>query len=294
MNWSQVEFCQSVGGCRIDRSSLAQEISTELFSAPSQFADCLVRRYEVMASSLGIVPSDATIHNWDQNGLICRFDESRPDVRLPIPSSFVQSLDDRVRRLFGVKCFGFDLPIWIKNPGDVDKRIMLITQDPRRKDDPAGEVTVSSPFGMHSARCRENTIGNTMTQVVEMLCDMNCAVYLTDAAKFYSVESGRSVVKSLSLRFSDFLVDEIGLFDPTHIVAFGKDAVSTLLNVKVRNFADRVLHNNRILASYCDRPLLALAHISRRNVARINAANWNFAEYFETNIREFVIGAYHE
>ena len=119
---------------------------------------------------------------------------------------------------------GHDLPYWIEVPGNEEQgRVMLVSQDPLRKNQKAGIITLSSPFGMHSIDYRGNRV---MTQMVEFLLNKGYSVYLTDFNKLYGTYQNRQVTfNGMNQQFANILNEEIRFWTPTKIIAVGKVAL---------------------------------------------------------------------
>lgn len=287
MNWNEVEFCQPVNGCELTRQTLVEDIRMHLFSASPRFGEILLERYRRMDANKNILVNRETVGEWDQDGLTCSRDLLRPDVYLPVPSDLVGTTDEGVAQLMQIGKFGFDLPVWVKNSGDCTRRVMLLTQDPRRVTDDIGMVTLSSPFGLHSQQCRlsTNVVGGPMAHIVEMLCDEGSTVYLTDVIKFFADESGSRLIKGRKNTFIDFLNKEIEYFRPTHIITFGN--ISNACLIKAKALAQ---HSADVEEYFQGVQILQMMHISLRNMHLVERAVQAFENHFIENIHDFVCG----
>lgn len=120
---------------------------------------------------------------------------------------------------------GHDLPYWIEVPNEKG-RIMLVSQDPLRKKQCPGTITLSSPFGMHSIDYRGKRV---MTQMVDSLLNNGYSVYLTDFNKLYGTYQNKPVVfNCMRQLFADILNREICFWEPTRIIAVGNVAKKAL------------------------------------------------------------------
>ena len=89
-------------------------------------------------------------------------EDARPkkDARLKIPITCINTDWYDIKKVFAECDFGHDLPVWVckKDASQLETlryRVMLVAQDPRRKNDSAGALYLSSPFGLHSADYRD-------------------------------------------------------------------------------------------------------------------------------------------
>lgn len=129
--------------------------------------------------------------DWKQSGLDVHDFERHKDARLKIPESLVGTQDlsaERLRNYLQCPCVGHDLPIWMSRRGSgKGKRIVLLTQDPLRDRQGCGSLTISSPFGFHSAQMRKSESTTIMMQLVyELVCTHGYEVYFTDINKLYT------------------------------------------------------------------------------------------------------------
>lgn len=123
---------------------------------------------------------------------------------------------------------GHDLPYWIES--GVKKRVMLVSKDPFRRGRKQGDITLSSPFGMHSLDYRGNRI---MTQVVGRLLQDEISVYLTDFYKLYGEQNGKPVSFSgYEQIFKDILLAEVSIYNPDEIIAVGRVAEAAITDMK--------------------------------------------------------------
>ena len=173
-------------------------------------------RYDQMITHLN---HDHT--SWGQS-CACSQILSSKDVLLKVPIN-VFPAQSALSSFSNRSDFGHDLPYWIEVDKSVEKgRIMLVSQDPRRKNQNPGVITLSTPFGMHSLDYRGNRL---MTQLVEQLLNRGYSVYLTDYYKLYFKTSHRPIVMGNEM---NIIREEIAFFNPTKIVTLGKVAGDAL------------------------------------------------------------------
>lgn len=141
---------------------------------------------------------------------------------------------------------GHDLPIWLSNNDDlldVNCKVMIIGRDSGRQPrDMHGmkavqdQITIYSPFGMHSRYHRRLTIA--IPTIVNSLfdsavkCDKKLSVYITDFYKFRKAEPAKIDSQNIST-YQAALMDEINLYKPHLILLLGKEVykmVSSILN----------------------------------------------------------------
>ncbi len=168
-------------------------------------------------------------------------------VPIPITHPNFKDLTERTEKR---GCIGLDLPTWF-NLKNNDKRVMLITQDPLRRNiwysdinkmDP--EVTgktgnredyicidalVSSPFALHDRSWREKRgRGGRMRMLVEQLIEKRYGVYLTDCRKYFVYDKRESNIYSSQEQkrklYKSILGKEIDIIKPECIVAMGNQA----------------------------------------------------------------------
>lgn len=133
---------------------------------------------------------------------------------------------------------GHDLPIWINDPESADCRIMIVGRDSGRlprdmyemkptKD----QLTISSPFGMHSRYHRRGTqeIPTIVTEMIKCAkeCRKKMSVYITDYYKFRKT-SPSNIDRFNSNVYSPLLDEEIDTFDPNVIILLGKDVMRAI------------------------------------------------------------------
>jgi hypothetical protein len=99
-------------------------------------------------------------------------------LSVPIKDVFKQSEYDP---------FGHDMPFWIEVNEGEKGRIMLVPQDPLRRLSCPENMTLSTPFGVHSLDYRGNRL---VTQIVDSILNKGYSVYLTDFYKLYAIKNG--------------------------------------------------------------------------------------------------------
>ena len=129
---------------------------------------------------------------------------------------------------------GHDLPVWLNDPFNSSKRIMILSQDPRRNDSEMKDtkmkdnvIGISTPFGVHSMVWRSHKSHGMPLYLAEELIncsDRNISVYFTDTYKLRGV-GPKSVVDTCNKDvYKNILYEEIKLFNPDIILAIGKHA----------------------------------------------------------------------
>jgi hypothetical protein len=129
---------------------------------------------------------------------------------------------------------GIDLPLWFRSPraGNIPFRVMVVGQDPQRNTadltkDPKYNVTIGSPYALHSRRMRE-TKTKGYWNIFEELLRAGMDLYITDLYKVYApAEDGRGT-SSMKDYFTNLLWSECRLFGPDVILTFGRTAYSAL------------------------------------------------------------------
>lgn len=147
------------------------------------------------------------------------------------------------RDLFNHKNFGFDLPVWF-NAENATKKIMIIGQDPKRKNQEAGKLTVSSPWGLHSSLYSNGKKVGTegpsrpaslMNILINEFLKNKASVYVTDSVKLYVNDENEgnnkiydylneSSSEEIEDAFIDTLSCEISIFQPDYILFVGHEA----------------------------------------------------------------------
>lgn len=238
MDWeTDVEFCPDMGGLTID--NMAKAIAEGVFS-DERFASVLKARYEQMQAKF------AGVSCKDYGVPICGGEtvahltnvvqRAKPDARLRVGRGlFCLPNGSVLSDLFTKPCFGHDMPVWFRNKKktfDHEKKIMVISQDPKRTttQDRIGTITLSTPFGVHSADYRRHTTNDVVSDFINYLGDSYGIVYLTDARKLYvgTGEVSEMVQEKgnhLRVKFDKLIIDEIGDFAPDLIVTFGGQVI---------------------------------------------------------------------
>lgn len=133
----------------------------------------------------------------------------------------------------GYTHIGHDVPVWL-TPDLIGedifstKRIMIISQDPRR-DLPGNGVLLSSPFGLHcQAYCKGQLETNIATRLLNKQKDgKGISLYFTDFYKLYAKDLANpksistKLLNGYNVQFKSILDKEIELFQPDLIVTFG-------------------------------------------------------------------------
>lgn len=231
MNWNKVEFCPELklSGEVLNCDVMAPLLGKHVFKSSQYFVNVLYARYKQIQQN---GPDTGYGEDWDLTvpkvNLCLEFvqDVSKPDVRLPVGIQHV-SRDQRIIEMGQHPNFGHDMPLWFKGPkSNPRKRIMIVSIDPLRTGDSEGSIYLSTPFGLHCKDYRKFRNGESKleTAVVERLLEDGWTVYVTDYLKFFVERSGcvEHCFSDLFSRFDDMLKEELRLFDPTVVLAFGK------------------------------------------------------------------------
>lgn len=164
----------------------------------------------------------------------------------------------------GYTHLGHDVPIWYNFVEGNKKRIMIVSQDPRR-DIASNNLFLSSPFGLHCFEYRTRN-DEVMQDIVNAILDEGHSVYLTDLYKAFA--SGPQNKKSIALMssfkgdFVDIFEKEIALYNPNLIICFGNDATNALLTKKVKVAYGTIQTYKASIKEY---KVLSLPHISGAN-----------------------------
>lgn len=195
---------------------------------------------------------------------------AKNDIMLECCSNYYSSLGNVFNHCLtnGYTYLGHDVPIWY-NSVEGNKRIMIVSQDPRR-DIASNNLFLSSPFGLHCRDYRECN-GEVMQTIVDEILKNGHSVYLTDFYKAFTLDPNKKDKKSIDLlsgfvgQFKDILDEEIRLYKPNLIICFGNDATNALLTKKVKVEYGTIQTYKASIKEY---KVLSLPHISGANNAR--------------------------
>lgn len=235
VDWEgEVEFCPDDSGCP-SIGEISTRIGLDLFCSANLEA-ILKARYEQMKRNFRDVPyvnygcpqCDASTLKYLRN----MTNPNKPDARLGVDSEIINSGVPEIQGLFSQPKLGHDLPVWLRisSPQKQVKKIMIISEDPKREDGERGELSLSTPFGIHCATYRNRTRNDLAFRMVEHLLASYGIVYITDARKLYAGEDGRyiktRVKKDGYFRYwFDHILDDVELIKPDLIVTLGNDVV---------------------------------------------------------------------
>ncbi len=241
MNWeNDVSFCHDMG--TLSARTVSSLIGQNVLATNAAFRNFLESRYKRMAAHFRDTPH--VDKEWKQkiSSCVCstKHDDIKPDARLVVPVWNVLSRDDRVSTLFTEPNLGLDLPTWFyaKNRKQA-KRVMLVSQDPLRIGDDAGNLYISSPWAFHSKEFRTKERKEIPQLLVNHLLDEGYCVYLTDASKLFARNHafcGRIIIPTFQQVFHDVLMQEVELFKPDVIVAVGKVAAQILTGKTIEDW----------------------------------------------------------
>lgn len=292
-----IMFCPRLSD---DIYSIVQSvIADKVLGSLSRTHDIVAHRYSQMQENfLAVGCDDRDEHGnrkWDlsyinQDGDRKKYsvivDEKR-DARLLVP------LDDLMAETFqfvgemaGCGNFGHDLPVWLsKNTKDFlsNPRVMLITQDPARSNDPRGAITLSTPYALHCKDYRSSEKAIEYTKLIAALLSRGATVYCTDMMKWYAKKSGFVCEKNFPGVEENIRVAlrwEIQAFNPRLIVVFGGKGFKAMKRdqcFSCNTEEECVTKIERtIVGQYVwnDKPIecMALLHPSRANVPSLQRA----------------------
>lgn len=191
-DWSSVDFCRDKNGLT---RKIVGALTEHIF--PQNLTSVFVGRYQKMQSLFSVPAAES---EWKQPDFEVHDFERHKDARLEILESFVKTQDlcgRRLRSYLQCPCVGHDLPTWMSRRGNGNgKRIVLLTQDPLRDRQGCGSLTISSPFGFHSAQMRESENSSIMMHLVhELVVNQGYEVYCTDINKLYARIPNRNSCK---------------------------------------------------------------------------------------------------
>lgn len=153
---------------------------------------------------------------------------------------------------------GHDLPVWIGNPEHAQKKLMIVSQDPRRNVEEmvltlgkSDGISISTPFGLHSYEWRSNETNGLIHYVVCELfkqCENNLSVYYTDVYKLRWVNNTGfpkmpSFDKDNKSCYQEILKEEVlVLFKPDVILFLGQAASKAFFgSIKVTKISSSTL-----------------------------------------------------
>lgn len=189
---------------------------------------------------------------------------------------------------------GHDLPMWINDPDSSDCKVMIVGRDSGRLSRDMYEMitktiltrdqlTIYSPFGMHSRYHRRKTL-EIPTIVTEMIkcaerCGKKMSVYITDFYKFRKT-SASNIDKINTNVYNSIFMDEITAFKPDAILLLGKDVMKA---VGIPTSAPYFRIFNKGKAVY-----LPIPHPSRSNGKEINKEKASLGKDGEKTIEFFI------
>lgn len=240
MNWMTVDWEGDVEFCPDDIEcpsvgEIATRIGLDLFCSANLEA-ILMARYEQMKRNFrdvsyvdyGCPQCEVPILRHLRN----MTNPKKPDARLGVDFEIVNSGVPEIRELFSQPKLGHDLPVWLRisSPQKQVKKIMVISEDPKREDGEGGTLSLSTPFGVHCATYRNHTRNDLAFRIVEHLLASYGIVYLTDARKLYAGEDGQYIKTKVKTEgyfryWFDHILDDVELINPDLIITFGNDVV---------------------------------------------------------------------
>lgn len=162
---------------------------------------------------------------------------AKNDIMLECCSNYYSSLGNVFNLCLtnGYTHLGHDVPIWY-NSVERNKRIMIVSQDPRR-DIASNNLFLSSPFGLHCFDYRTRN-DEVMQDIVNAILKEGHSVYLTDLYKVFALDAQDEDKKSIDLmssfkgQFVDIFKKEIALYKPNLILLMGAEVANVLLGAK--------------------------------------------------------------
>ncbi len=249
-----LDFCPKINTLSV--SGISNLIATSVFwfneDEGKTFRNLLLKRYDQMSNKFLKVGFDDRDEEgnlmWNLDGCQTRL-EGCHDARLEVPLKKYGLDNNEANRMMGnAGNFGHDMPVWLCKKG-VDfkqcKKVMLVTQDPLRTNDPAGAVYLSTPFSLHCKGYRADGYVLKYTTLISKILERGVAVYATDFKKWYAKKRGYVGDKSFPGIMSQarkILEKEIGLFKPNLIVAAGRDPYAFMRKMMTQTCASAKNH----------------------------------------------------
>ena len=249
-----LQFCPKINALSV--SAISKLIATSVFwfngEEGKTFRDLLSARYDQMSKNFLEVGYDDRDKEgnlmWNLYGCQTRL-EGCHDARLAVPLKKYELDNNETNRIMGNEGnFGHDMPVWLCKKG-VDfkqcKRVMLVTQDPLRTNDPAGAVYLSTPFSLHCKGYRADGYVLKYTTLISKILERGVAVYATDFKKWYAKKRGYVGDKrfhGIMSQAREILEKEIGLFKPNLIVVAGRDPYAFMRKMMTQTCASAKNH----------------------------------------------------
>lgn len=195
MDRSNMLFCPDLGN-GLTRKEMAGFLAKKVFGDVG-FSGLLETRYQQMGDLFSDVPYDDK--RWDLGDPFSdcknKSDPTKKDARLVVPRKRLIGAPPNVKQLFDYNNFGHDMPVWLV-PRDVHDamsrpRVMILSEDPLRDHDPAGNLYLSTPFGVHSYSFCEQVWNMETGYPLKIAEHIVCAggiVLMTDFMKFFAYE----------------------------------------------------------------------------------------------------------
>ena len=253
MDRNRMLFCPDLGG-GLTKEAMSGFLAEKVFGDKS-FAELLKARYDQM----GELFRDADYNNegWNLRKSGCEncATANKKDARLKVPRNAIkckngQDGNSNVTRLFDYNNFGHDMPAWLApvnvNDAMSRPRVMIISEDPLRDHDAAGNLYLSTPFGIHSHSFCDQIWNQETGYPLKIAEHIICAggiVLMTDFMKFFAYErlEGyqrgdcknrlnpiRKDLKVYRKLFQKSLCEEIKMFRPNVVVTLGGSAAQEL------------------------------------------------------------------
>lgn len=254
MDRNRMLFCPDLA-TGLTTQDISDELAEKVFG-DSGFAKLLKARYDQMGELFRDANYNDERWNLKEFGCVNCATANKKDARLKVPKNKIkckggQDGNSNVTRLFDYNNFGHDMPAWLApvNVNDAMScpRVMIISEDPLRDHDVAGNLYLSTPFGVHSYSFCEQIWNKETGYPLKIADHIICAggiVLMTDFMKFFAYERLEGyqrgdcknllnpIRKDLKLVYRDLfqktLRAEIKMFKPYLVVTLGGGAAQEL------------------------------------------------------------------
>ena len=181
LDWSGIDFCTDIG--ELTGKEVSSQLVRHIF--PAGLKKIFATRYQRMSTNFS--KGETEIREWEQEGLEILSIDKHQDARLRIGAEWFEEESNLWREIMRNPCIGHDLPIWLQKKNVLNPlRVMIVGNEPLRKRQESGMITISSPFGLHSPKYRRREDRKIVTKVIhKMVKEKNCCVYCTDYTKVY-------------------------------------------------------------------------------------------------------------
>lgn len=233
MDRKRMLFCPDLGE-GLTTKALSDLLAKKVFGDQG-FAKLLKARYDQMGELFKDASYDNPCWNLIEHGCKNCATANKRDARLKVPRGKIacNGNNANVTRLFDYDNFGHDMPVWVTYNNDPKaKRVMIVSQDPKRDNDVRENIYLSTPFGIHSKDFECHGMDPRVRDMLNAFLEADYLVYMTDYMKFYAKERGfikgkvmrRNDPDGFRAMFSDSLEYEIKeMVKPSFIIFLGAD-----------------------------------------------------------------------